>query len=443
MNIAALVAMVLLLLLNGFFVAAEFAFTAAGKHQLEMHNTRASRAAIRAIEELSFSLAGAQLGITIASLLLGAVAEPAVASLIEAIISPVVQLSDATLHTISLIVSLLIVVFLHMVIGEMGPKNVAIADPERSALVMALPFRLYSVILRPMIWLLNELANILLRLVGVDPSDTKEAHTADDLASLITAGRREGVVEDFAHRVLTGAIDVSDLHAESLMVPRTDIVALPATATPADIERTVITHGFSRIPVYEGNLDDVTGFVHAKDTLGLSGDEVHRPMPPHLIRPLLVVPASKRVGDLLERMRTDRRHLALLVDEYGGTAGIVTLEDIVEEVVGEIRDEHDEPRPGVLRSGQGRFLVDASLRPAEVERASGIGLPDGDYDTVAGLVMQRMGRIPTVGDHVRGEGWSIRVAAMDGLRVDEVELTADDRSRGREPATGSDETPIG
>ena len=441
MSAVALVAMVALLLLNGFFVAAEFAFTAAGKHRLEGRTGRAARAAVRAIDDLSFSLAGAQLGITIASLLLGAVAEPAVASVIEAVIEPFVDLPSQTLHTISLIVSLLIVVFLHMVIGEMGPKNVAIADPEKSALILALPFRLYSVVLRPIIWLLNGAANVLLRLVGVDPSDTRDAHTADDLASLITAGRREGVVEDFAHRLLTGAIEVSDLHAEAVMVPRTDIVALPATATPAEVEQTVIAHGYSRIPVYEGNLDDVTGFVHAKDTLRLSGDELHRPIPSDLIRPLLVVPASKGVGDLLERMRTDRRHLALLVDEYGGTAGIVTMEDIVEEVVGEIRDEHDEATPGVRRSTPGRFVVDASLRPSEVQRVCGVDLPEGDYDTVAGLVMERLGRIPAVGDSITGTGWTLTVSAMDGVRVEQVELSATTERSDSQDSVQGDEAP--
>ncbi len=430
MSGTALLAMVLLLILNGFYVAAEFAFTAASRHQLEARSGRAARAAVKAIDELSFTLAGAQLGITIASLLLGAVAEPAVAAVIETAVGSFIEMSEQTLHTIALIVSLLIVVFLHMVIGEMGPKNIAIADPERSALAMALPFRFFSTLFRPMIWLLNELANLLLRLVGVEPTDTHEAHTADDLASLITAGRREGVVEDFAHRLLSGAIDVSDLRAESVMVPRTDVVALPSSATPTDVERLVIEHGFSRLPIYDETLDDVRGFVHAKDTLRLAPDDFARPIPAALIRPLLVVPAATRVGDLLERMRGARRHLALLVDEYGGTAGIVTMEDIVEEIVGEIRDEHDTEIPGIRMVGPSRYEVDASLRPAEVQRALGVELPEGDYDTIAGLVMERMGQIPSAGDVVEGDGWEIRVSQMDGVRVEAVELVAGPRQAG-------------
>ncbi len=422
MSALALLAMVVLLVLNGFFVAAEFAFTAASRHELAAMPGRSARAAVKAIDELSFSLAGAQLGITIASLLLGAVAEPAVASIIEAGLGSFLTLSDATLHTIALIVSLLIVVFLHMVIGEMGPKNVAISTPERSSLIMAIPFRLYSALFRPLIWLLNEVANLVLRAVGIDPADAKEAHTADDLASLITAGRREGVVEDFVHRLLTGAIDLWDLDAEDVMVPRTDVVALPSTATPTDIEQAVVEHGYSRRPVYEETPDNVLGFVHAKDLLRLGPEAYDRPVPSSLVRPLMAVPGSTGLGDLLESMRRGRNHLALVVDEHGGTAGIVTMEDIVEEVVGDIRDEHDPEAEGVRRVSPARYLVDASLRPDEVERMTGVRLPEGEYDTLGGLVMQRVGRIPVAGDRIVDDDWMIEVRLMDGRRVSEVFL---------------------
>ncbi len=430
MSGVALVAMVLLLVLNGFFVAAEFAFTAAAKHRLEARPGRAARAAVRAIDDLSFSLAGAQLGITITSLLLGAVAEPAVASLIEASVGAVVSLSDDALHTISLVVALAIVVFLHMVIGEMGPKNVAISDPERSSLLMAIPFRLYSVVFRPVIFVLNGFANTLLRLVGIDPTDTKEAHTADDLASLITAGRREGVVEDFAHRLLTGAIELWDLRTESVMTPRPDMVAAPSSASPEEVERLVVDHGYSRIPIYGESPDDVAGFVHAKDLLRLDDGAMAGPLPPDIIRPLLVVPDTAPVSDVLEQMRQGRNHLALVVDEHGGTAGIVSMEDIVEEVVGEIRDEHDPRAAGMRRVAPDRWALHGSLRSDDVARAVGASFPDGDFDTIGGLVMAELGRIPQPGDRVSDEGWAIEVRSMEGRRVGEVELT---RPRARRP----------
>lgn len=272
------------------------------------------------------------------------------------------------------------------------------------------------------------MANLGLRMVGVDPTDTKEVHTSDDLASLITAGRREGVVEDFAHRLLTGAIDLWDLHASEVMVPRTEVSALPLTSTVADVERTVVEKGYSRIPLYDGTLDEVCGFVHVKDLLAVPDDGVDGPIPTELIRETLAVPESASVGHVLESMRRSRSHLAFVVDEHGGIAGIVTMEDIVEEVVGEIRDEHDREHGGIRRAGPGRFLVKASMRPDEVLRVCGVALPDGDFDTIGGLVMDRIGRIPVVGDSFGDGAWTIRVRQMAGLRVGEVELLIEGRA---------------
>lgn len=424
MSLAALVAIIFLLFANGFFVAAEFAFTAASRPRLAALPGRSARAAVAAIDELSFTLAGAQLGITIASLVLAAVAEPAVAAVIETGVGLFVDLPSQVLHTISFVVSLAIVVYLHMVIGEMAPKNIAISDPERSSLLMAIPFRVYATIVRPVIWVLNEIANLGLRLVGVNPDEIGEPHTAEDLAAMITAGRREGVVGDFAHRLLTGAIDLMALEATQVMVPRPDVVALPDTATIGELEATFVDIGHSRIPIYRGDLDDLLGFVHVKDLLALEDRTPTESVPAQLIRPLLVVPESARVDGLLEEMRRERNHMAAVVDEHGGTAGIVTMEDIVEEIVGEIRDEHDIEPEGVHRIADGRWLLDAALRPAEVRRVCGIVVPEGEYDTIGGLVMDHLGRIPETGDAVETEEWTIRVRSMDGRRVEQVELIA-------------------
>ncbi len=422
MNGVALLSAFALLAANGFFVAAEFAFTAASRHALADRDSRSARAAVAAIDELSFTLAGAQLGITISSLLLGFVAEPAVATLLEAAIEVFFDVPDALLHSISFAISLGIVVYLHMVLGEMAPKNVAITAPERSAIVMAVPFRAYATIFRPVIYLLNGLANLGLRMFGIDPADTHDAHTADDLASMITAGRKEGVLEEFAHRMLTGAIDLGDLDAYHVMVPRPDVMALPATTTPAEIERLVVEAGYTRIPIYGDDLDDVHGFVHAKDLLALDRSAFDRPVPTELIRPLMVVPETGAVEQLLEDLRRSRSHIALVIDEYGGTAGIVTFEDIVEEIVGEIRDEHDSEVDGVRRVSANRFLVDGSLRPDEVTRATGLPFPEGDFETIGGLIMDQIGRIPETGDRIDDGRWTMRVRRMDGRRVSDVDL---------------------
>lgn len=423
MNLAALFWMVVLLIANGFFVAAEFAFTASRAEVVEELPGRAARAATKAMKHLSQTLAGAQVGITLATLLLGFVAEPSVAHLLETLFGWL-PISDRLLHTIALVIALLLVVFLHMVIGEMAPKNIAIATPERLAVMLAIPFQTFMTVFRPLIVVLNGIANLVLRLFGVEPRDELETtRTAEDLAQVIAAGRQEGVIEEFAHKLLTGAIVFSERDASEVMVPRPDIVALPATATPAEIERVVIEEGFSRIPIYGEDADDIIGFVHAKDLLAIADDDYDSPIPLSMIRPLMVVPESAAVRPLLAEMQRNGRHLALIIDEHGGTAGLLSLEDIAEELVGEIRDEYDEDESEVRQIGEARwYYVPGSARPDQLKTTVGIDLPEGEYETVGGFLMDRLGRVPRRGDRIQVGEWTLRVRRMDGRRVKEVEL---------------------
>ena len=423
MNIAALAWMVLLLFLNGYFVAAEFAFTAARRQVVEQKNTRSSRAASWLMQHLSDTLAGAQLGITICSLLLGFIAEPAIAQIFESVFG-FLAIPSAVLHTISFIIALLIVVFLHMVIGEMAPKNIAIATPERAALAMALTFRAYMLAFRPVIIVLNAIANSILRIFGVEPRDELEtSRSAEDLSQMIFAGRQEGVIEEFASKLLAGAILFSERTAAEVMVPRPDIVALPATSTPADLALVVNEEGFSRIPIFEEDIDDILGFVHAKDLLIIEEEKENEPLEIRLIRPLLVAPESAPVRPLLAEMQQTGRHLALIIDEHGGAAGLLSLEDIVEELVGEIRDEYDEGEEEIRRIGESDwYYVPGSARPDQLRSQVNIKLPEGEYETVGGFVMDRLGRIPRRGDRLEFEGWVLRVRRMEGRRVAEVEL---------------------
>lgn len=421
----ALLWIIVLLLANGFFVAAEFAFTASRREVLERTRGPSARAAVTAMKELSNTLAGAQVGITLATLLLGFVAEPAVAELLDLAIGWL-PVPSGVLHTVALVLSLLIVVFLHMVIGEMAPKNVAIATPERLALGLALPFRAFMTVFRPLVFSLNWLANLFLHLLGVEPRDALETvHTAEDLATVISAGHQEGVIEEFASKLLSGAILFSEREASEVMVPRPDIVAVPAASTPADVERVVVEQGFSRIPLYHRDIDDLIGFIHAKDLLAIPDDRSHLPIDRSLIRPLLVVPETAKIRPLLNEMQRAGRHLALIIDEHGGTAGLLTLEDIAEELVGEIRDEYDEGEAVVHRIGTADwFYVPGSARPDQLRATVGIDLPEGEYETLGGFVMDRLGRIPRRGDHIEHDRWVLRVRRMDGRRVAEVELMA-------------------
>lgn len=413
--------MLVLLAANGFFVAGEYAIVAARRDLLEQRRGRSARAAVKLSRKLTLSLTAAQLGITMASLLLGWVAEPAVAGLLEPGLE-FLRIPETALHPIALTVALMIVVFLHMVIGEMAPKNIAITSPERVAQVIALPFRGFLLVFRPVIVFLNALANGAVRLLRVQTPEALEVgHSAEDLAVLIAEGRREGVIGDFAHRLLTGAIVFGDRAASELMVPRADVVAVRAGATVAEIEAVMLQSGHSRIPVHSGEMDDVLGFVHAKDLLAVADEARTRPLEPSLIRPLLVVGETAPVQAVLAEMRRTRNHLALVVDEYGGTAGIIALEDIAEELVGEIWDEYDRQPRLVRMLADGTLVAAGGVHPERLAPL-GVALPAGKYETLGGFVMAHLGRVPRMGDVVEVDGWRIRVSRMEGRRIREVRI---------------------
>lgn len=427
-----------LLIANGLFVAAEFALTAARWTKLEElaggGNSRA-KVALASVRELSFMLAGAQLGITMASLGLGYVAEPAVAAIIEAGLHNVVELPEGALHTISLTAALAVVVFLHMVIGEMAPKNIAISEAERTALWLAIPFRLYANIFRPFIAVLNAMANGSLRLMGIEPqNEIFSKHTAEEIASMVEESAKQGMLREFEHRLLTGTVALGERDAASVMVPRTEMTALPVTATPADIEKVVTDTGHSRLPLYAQDLDDIAGFFHAKDLLRIPDDKREDAVSRRYIRQMLVVPESRKLRPLLIDMRRRRQHLCLVVDEHGGTSGVVTLEDLLEELVGEIRDETDVAELGIERLGPGRYVVPGSLHVTDVSDHLGLALPDGEYETMAGFLMDRLGRIPRRRDVVEHDGWKLRVRQMHRRRV--VQVIVEEPPRKADPEDG-------
>jgi CBS domain containing-hemolysin-like protein len=422
LNWSALLWMVLLLVANGFFVAAEFAYITARRNVLEQTAGRSAQIAVGLNNNLSLSLAAAQLGITMASLLLGAVAEPALASMLEPVLG-FLPISEGVIHGIALVIALLVVVFLHMVVGEMAPKNIAISAPERSATTMAVPFRGFIILFRPLIWALNASANGVLRLFGVPPADSLEVgHSAEDLAIIIATGRQEGVIEDFAHRLLTGAIIFGDLDASEVMVPRPDVQAAPSTAPVAEIQELMRATGHSRIPIYGEDIDDIRGLVHVKDLM-VEDIDPDAPLDEALIREALVVPETAPLRSVLTEMRQGRSHLAVVVDEHGSTAGIITLEDIAEELVGEIADEHDPRQQRVVVEPGGRIIASGTVRPDELSRY-GVVLSTGDYETIGGLVMDRLGRVPRRGDQIEDRGWRLQVRSTKGRRVDDVEITS-------------------
>lgn len=422
MNWSALIWLLVLLLANGFFVASEFAYITARRTVLADMDGTSPRVAAGLGENLSLSLAGAQLGITMASLLLGAIAEPAIAGILESVLG-FVGLPEATLHAISLVIALLIVVFLHMVVGEMAPKNIAISNPERTAVALAMPFRAFIIVFRPLIAILNGIANGVLRIFGVAPVDALEiGHSAEDLAMVIGAGQKEGVIGDFAHSLLTGAIGFADKDASDVMTPRPDVVSAEVDDSSRTILSLMKSTGHSRIPVHTGDVDNVVGFVHIKDLISVESSLLDKPIPPNLIRATGAVPESASLQSVLASMRKTRSHLGIVVDEHGSAAGIITMEDVAEELVGDIADEHDLDEQQIRVLDEGTLIVAGNVRIDDLA-GMGVKLANGEYTTVGGLVMDRLGRIPRPGDIVRDERWELAVRTTTGRRIGHIRIS--------------------
>lgn len=346
----AIVVTFVLILLNALFVAAEFSLIAARRTRVESmaeQGDRRARSALSLMRELPLTLAGAQLGITITSLGLGLIAEPAIAHLIEPVIEEIVDVPSGVLHGISFGIALFIVVFLHMVLGEMVPKNVALADAERTVRIVAGPHRLFVVLFRPIIWVLNGFAALLLKPFHIEQVDELgTAHTAQEFVTMIDASRTEGFIDEFRHEILAGALDFREQTVESVMVPWDAVDKVEHTATVSEISAVAAARGHSRLPVVSG--DAVLGFVHAKDLLYVDDDALGQPLDRALIRRMLVVQADRSLEDLLFSMRRSQVHFAVV---RRGTVriGIVTLEDVLESIVGDIIDESDRIR-GVARA---------------------------------------------------------------------------------------------
>ena len=339
---------VLLLLANGFFVAWEFGLVGSRREKIEplaAGGSKRAQAALSGMADLNMQLAGAQLGITMASLGIGFVSEPALAGWLEHLVEGRIDIPVGVIHTVAFVIALTVVVFFHMVVGEMVPKNATLADPERTLMWAALPAKAYLTLFRPLVWALNHLSNAGIRLCGVEPRDELSAvHTAEELAVMLGESHDEGYIEEFAHELLTGVLDFSARDAAFVMVPRDQVVTAQRSATVAEVERTMVESGHSRVPIVDHDIDSVIGFVHTKDLLALGPEDVDRPLPLRLVRRMLVVPRDRSLEDLLVSMRSARVHFALVVDEDRRTAGVATLEDLLEELVGDILDESDRER---------------------------------------------------------------------------------------------------
>lgn len=423
-----LVAVGVLVLANGFFVAAEFSLVSVRRTRIAELVARGDFGATwvkRAIDNPDAVIAATQLGITIASLGLGWIGEPALAHLLL----PVVQLfpgdiQDEVSHTISVALAFAVITFLHVVIGELAPKSIALQYPERTSLFVARPTVWTEIIFKPAIWLLNGAGNGFLRLIGVKPASGQELlHSTEELKMLVTASTEGGVVEAQESEMLHAIFDLGELVVRQVMIPRTSVIAFEADTPLDEIIRVATQSTFTKFPVYEDSLDQILGILHVKELLRVMqspdcGDCTAR----SLAREAIYVPETISVSALLQQFREYRQHIAIVMDEFGGTAGLVTLEDLLEEIVGEVSDPFDTLTPEIDTQPDGSYLIGGLALIDEVNQELKLNLVDPDYDTIAGYVLGKLGRIPRAGDFVEGDGIRLKVEAMDGMRIAQVSL---------------------
>ncbi|MBM7172621.1 HlyC/CorC family transporter [Streptomyces sp. G44] len=431
-----LAAAFLLILANGFFVAAEFGLVTVERPDAEKaaaDGDRRARTVVAALKELSFQLSGTQLGITLTSLVVGMLAEPALAHLLA---GPFTALGvpDGAVGGVSVMVGMLLASAVQMVIGELVPKNWAVSRPLQVARFVAGPQHVFARLFRPVIALLNAVANRLVRALGVEPAEElASARTPGELVSLARHSAQAGALEqetaDLFVRTLS-TLSLGELTAQHVMTPRVKVSALQSSATAEDVVNLTRATGLSRFPVYRERIDEIVGVVHLKDALAVPAHERLRTPVSRIAQAPLLVPETLPVQPLLARLRSEQP-MAVVVDEYGGTAGVVTLEDIVEELVGEVRDEHDlldvpELSPVPPEDGRPAWDADGSCR-VDTLRRIGLDVPEGPYETVAGLVADLLGRIPAPGDRAELPGWRLSVRQVGHNRAERVRIamTAD------------------
>lgn len=421
-----LVAVVTLIGLNAGFVAAEFALVTVDRTRLSQRAEAGSRAAARTLTllgHLSHHLSGAQLGITVTSLVLGFVAEPTVARVLAPALEPLA--GEARVDAVAVALALGLVTLAQMVLGELVPKTVAIARPLPTSTSLSRPLQIYDLAFGWLISALDRAANATVRRLGVEPAqELSSVRSLPELALLFQASAEEGLLDYGSSRLLRRSVRFTDKTAADALVPRTDMVTIDLDAAANALVELARSSGRSRFPVTGRDVDDIRGVVHVKAVLGVAPAERPTTAVAVLMGPVLAVPETRPLEDLLVDLRASRNHLAIVVDEYGGTAGLVTLEDVLEEIVGEIADEYDLGE-GALTSvaGHETWVLPGTLHADEVYDLCGFELPEGPYETLAGFVVARLGRIPeSPGDAVRAGGWILEVVEVEGLRVTQVRL---------------------
>jgi CBS domain containing-hemolysin-like protein len=418
---------VVLTLGTALFVAAEFSLVALDRPTVQKAvdaGEPGARSVLASHRQLSTQLSACQVGITLTTLVLGFIASPSVGALLRGPLESA-GLPAGAASSVSSVLAMLLATVFSMIVGEMVPKTFAVSLPMRTAKVAAAPVRWFGLAAKPLIVVLNGVANRSLLAMGIEPQEElSAARSPAELASLVRTSAEAGTLDQGTARLVTASIGFADQTAEDVMTPRSRATAIERTGTAADLVALARRTGHSRFPVVGADWDDVDGIVHVKKAIAVPFERRADVPVSALMSPAVFVPETLRLDPLLLQLRQGGMQLAVVVDEYGGTSGVVTLEDLVEEIVGEVSDEHDRGETTGRRLRDGLWTVPGLWRPDEVRSRIGVDLPDGPaYETVGGWVMAALGRVPVVGDEVGVDGWSVRVVDMDGHRVDRVRLT--------------------
>jgi CBS domain containing-hemolysin-like protein len=407
------------------YVAGEFALVAADRTKIEAlaeKGDRRARSALAALRSLSFQLSGAQLGITISSLVIGFIVEPTVGSAIDPLIQSL-GVSPTSSVGVSVAVALILATSAQMVVGELVPKNLALAKPVGLALWVAGPMRLANLAAKPLILFLNNSADWTVRRLGIEPQEElNSVRSLEEIELLIESSLHGGALEPAEFALLVRSISFGDKDVEDALVPRTAVQSVAERDTLDDLVGRALDTGHSRFPVIGRDIDDIVGMAHIKDIYRIPPERRATTSVAAIMQEALVVPESRNLDSMLLEMRRTRKQLAVVIDEYGGTSGIVTLEDLLEEIVGDIEDEYDEaPTTAPLTSSfKGVHVVSGMLHPDELEDQTGFEMPEGDYETLAGFLLSIFERIPEQGDHIAHDDWEFKIVTMEGKRIARV-----------------------
>ena len=431
-----------LLLVNGFFVSAEFAIVRARRakiEQLTKDGNVDAKLALKALEDMNFFIAAVQVGVTIASIGIGWFGSPTIEKMMDPILSNLPSSYVYLTHTITAVVAFLVVTFLHVVIGEQVPKCIALQYPEKISLYVAKPMDIFMTISKPFVWVLNVACNAILRLFRIPVSTARVVHTIEDLDLMVNTSYDEGVLNETEKDMIHNVFKFSDLTAREVMIPRTDMVCVSIGMSIEELNKVATENQYTRYPVYDGDIDHITGLIHVKDLYSLSIKDEVCPIE-KIQRKVLLVPETITMDNLVREFKKNKSQMAVVVDEFGGTSGIITLEDVLEEIFGDVQDEFDEETEFDIKEIKpNHYLANGMMRLDEL--ANYFDLPDDkleddDVDTIAGLVVKELGRLAQLDDVVKYHEFTFTVKEVDGARITKLLVVRDESQETTEQQEG-------